>query len=73
MTLLFLSRLDVSHGSHPGDLVHRPEVHVDALGAEAKGAVHRQAVDAHEATLIHARPDVAVVRQLRVAISASVV
>lgn len=29
------SNLDVSHGCHPRDLVHGPEVHVDTLGAES--------------------------------------
>lgn len=65
------TNLNVSHGSHPGDLIHRPEVHVDALRAETQGAVHRQAVHAHEAALVHAGPDVTVVRQLRVAVRTS--
>lgn len=64
----FSSHLDVSHGRHPSHLVHGPEVHVNTLGAETQGPVHRQAVNAHEAPLIHARPDVAVVRQLRVTV-----
>lgn len=62
------SHLDVAHGRHPGHLVDSPEVHVDALGAETQGAVHRHAVNAHEAPLVHARPYVTVVGQLRVAV-----
>lgn len=34
--------------------------------------MNREAVDAHEAALVHASPDVAVVRQLGVAVCASV-
>lgn len=60
--------LYVSHGRHTSNIIYSPQVHVDTLGPEPETTVDGHTVNTHEASLVHARPDVAIIGELGVAV-----